>query len=147
MLIPPNPIKMSKLNMFEQVEQMLKVLKMLTFLGAELLSNWLLNEASPPDSTALVTAVGIPSNVRLETSRLGPMMTGPTESQDRRGLKLQRIASIHRQIAYFYRKIAFCPSQSAFSHQSISIIHHREREFSLSPEGARAPREQVLEHK
>jgi len=76
--------------MFEQVEQVLKVLKMLTFLGAELLSNWLLNEASPLDSTALVTAVSIPSNVRLETSRLGPKMTGPARTEDCRGMILQR---------------------------------------------------------
>jgi len=81
------------------------------------------DEVSPLDETALVTAVSIPSNVRLETSRLGPMMTGPTKTEDRRGLKLQRLAFIHRQIAFF--------------HQSISIIHHRDREFPRSPEGAR----------
>ncbi len=51
-------------------------------------------EVSPLDGTALVTAVSIPSNVRLETSRLGPMMTGPTKTEDRRGMKLQR--SYHR---------------------------------------------------
>ena len=33
------------------------------------------DEVSPLDETALVTAVSIPSNVRLETSRLGPKMT------------------------------------------------------------------------
>jgi len=74
--------------MFEQVEQVLKVLKILTLLGAAFLSNWLLDEVSPPDSTALVTAVSIPSNVRLETSRLGPKMTGPTRTEDRRGMIL-----------------------------------------------------------
>ncbi len=44
---------------------------------------------SPLDGTALVTAVLNPSNVRLETSRLGPKMTGPTKSKGRRGMKLQ----------------------------------------------------------
>ena len=44
------------------------------------------DEVSPLDETALVTAVKILSNVRLETSRLGPMMSGPTESQDRRAI-------------------------------------------------------------
>ncbi len=107
---------MSKLNMFEQIEQVLKVLKMLTFLGAAFLSIWLnpllLDEVSPLDDTALVTAVSIPSNVRLETSRLGPMMTGPTKTKDRRGLKLQR-------------------------------SYHRDREFPRSHEVARTPRGRV----
>ena len=47
------------------------------------------DEVSPLDETALVTAVSIPSNVRLETSRLGPTMTGLTKSEDRRGMRLQ----------------------------------------------------------
>ncbi len=101
--------------MFEQVEQVLKVLKMLTFLGAELLSNWLLNEVSPPDETALVRQFRFLALRRLRTSQLRPTMTGPTKTKDRRGMKLQQLTSIHR----------------------------RDREFSLSPEGARAPREQV----
>ncbi len=82
--------------MFEQVEQVLKVLKMLTFLGAELLSNWLLDEVSPPDSTALAAAVENPSNVRLETSRLGPKMTGLARTEDCRGMILQRSYLRHR---------------------------------------------------
>ena len=86
--------------MFEQVEQVLKVLKMLTFLGAAFLSNWLLDEVSPPDSTALVTAVENPSNVRLETSRLGPKMTGLAGTEDCRGMILQQIASIYRGLAF-----------------------------------------------
>ena len=61
------------------------------YMGKTLLPN---DEVSPLDETALVTAVENPSNVRLETSRLGPMMTGPTRTEDRRGLKLQR--SYHR---------------------------------------------------
>ena len=39
-------------------------------------------EVSPLGSTALITAISIPSNMRLETSRLGPMMTGPTRTED-----------------------------------------------------------------
>jgi len=113
MLIPPHPIEMSKLNMFEQVEQVLKVLKMLTFLGAAFLSNWLLNEVSPLDETALVTAVSIPSNVRLETSLLGPMTTGPTKSEARWGMIL---------------------------HAKRSYLRHRA--FPRSPEGARTLRKQ-----
>ncbi len=42
-------------------------------------------------------------------------MTGPTKTEDRRGMKLQQLAFIHR----------------------------RDREFSRSPEGARTPRGQV----
>ena len=42
-------------------------------------------------------------------------MTGPTKTEDRRGMKLQQLTFIHR----------------------------RDREFSRSPEGARTPREQV----
>jgi len=126
---------MSKLNMFEQVEQMLKVLKMLTFLGTAFLSNWLLDEVSPPDSTALATAVGNPSSVRLETSRLGPKMTGPARTEDCRGMILQQIASIYRGLAFIYRQIAFI-------HQPISIYPHlRHRAFPRSPEGARTSRE------
>jgi len=52
------------------------------------------DEVSPLDETALARQLKIPSNVRLETSRLGPMMTGPTRTEDRRGLKLQH--SYHR---------------------------------------------------
>ncbi len=54
------------------------------------------DEVSPPDSTALVTAVSIPSNVRLETSRLGPKMTGPARTEDCRGMILQRSYLRHR---------------------------------------------------
>ena len=95
------------------VEDVAQMLTDAHILGAALLSNWLnpllLDEVSPLDETALVTAVSIPSNVRLETSRLGPTMTGPTKSEDRRGMKLQQVAFIHRW----------------------------DREFSRSPEGAR----------
>jgi len=99
---------MSKLNRCEQVEQVLTGAHRCSNVGSTDLEQvsppldavrlgkpFLTDdEVSPLDETALVTAVSIPSNVRLETSRLGPMMTGPTESQDRRGLKLQR--SYHR---------------------------------------------------
>ena len=105
--------------MFEQVEQVLKVLKMLTFLGAAFLSNWLVDEVSPPDSTALVTAVSIPSNVRLETSRLGPKMTGPAKTEGRRGMILPE-------------------GCVKFAHP----YYLRHRAFPRSPEGARTPREQ-----
>ncbi|MEE8114546.1 MAG: hypothetical protein V3T23_09340, partial [Nitrososphaerales archaeon] len=39
-------------------------------------------------SAAVVTAVSIPSNVRLETSRLGPKMNVTTKSEARWGMKL-----------------------------------------------------------
>ncbi len=79
---------MSKLNMFEQVEQLLKVLKMLTFLGAELLSNWLLNEASPLDETASARQLKFSALRRLETAQPRPVMAGLTDSEARRGMKL-----------------------------------------------------------
>ncbi len=76
----------------EDVAQMLTDAQDAHILGAALLSNWLnpllLDEVSPLGSTALVTAVSIPSSVRSETSRLGPKMTGPTESEDRWGMRL-----------------------------------------------------------
>jgi len=103
--------------MFEQVEQVLKVLKMLTLLGAAFLSNWLLDEVSPLDETALARQFRFSALRRLRTTQLRPTMTGPTRTEDRRGMKLQQL----------------------------TLIHRRDREFSRSPEGARAPREQVLD--
>jgi len=73
-----------------------------------------LDEVSPLDETALARQFEFSALRRLETSQLRPMITGPTESQDRRGMKLQR-------------------------------SYHRDREFPRSPEGAKAPRGQVLE--
>ena len=57
-------------------------------------------EESPLGSTALVTAVEIPSNVRLETSRLGPKMTGPTKTEGRRGMILYAKHSYLRHRAF-----------------------------------------------
>ena len=75
------------------------------------------DEVSPLDETTLARQFSIPSSEGVRTTQLGPTMTGPTKTEDRRGMKLQQLTFIHR----------------------------RDREFSLSPEGARAPREQVLE--
>ena len=95
------------------VEDVAQMLTDAQILEAALLSNWLtpllLDEVSLLGSTALVTAVEIPSNVRLETSRLGPKMTGPTKTEGRRGMKLQQL----------------------------TFIHLRHRGFPRSPEGAR----------
>ena len=44
-----------------------------------------LDEVSPLDETALARQLKIPSNVRLETSRLGPKMTGPTKTEESSG--------------------------------------------------------------
>ena len=78
--------------MYRQIDQVFKMLKMFKILGTDLLSIWLssllLGEVSPLGSTALVTAVENPSNVRLGTSRLGPKMTGPTRTEDCRGMIL-----------------------------------------------------------
>jgi len=83
---------MNKLNMYRQVEHLLTDAQDAHILGAALLSNWLtpllFGDVSPLGSTALVTAVSIPSNVRLETSRLGRMTTGPTRTKGRWGMKL-----------------------------------------------------------
>ncbi len=130
--------------MFEQVEQVLKVLKMLTFLGAELLSNWLLNEVSPPDETALARQFfSIPSSEGVRTSQLGPKMTEPTKTEDRRGMKLPQLAFIRRQLAFIYRQIAFFHRQIALIHQPISTYPHlRHREFSRRREAPRTPTEQ-----
>jgi len=52
------------------------------------------DEVSPHDETALARQFEFSALSGLETSQLRPMMTGPTRTQDRRGLKLQR--SYHR---------------------------------------------------
>jgi len=99
------------MNKCEQVEQVLTDALRCSDIGTrdlEQVGPHILDEVSPLDETALETAVSIPSNVRLETSRLGPMMTGPTKSKDCRGMKLQ-----------------------------VKSSYHRDREFPRSPEGAR----------
>ncbi len=73
------------------------------------------DEVSPLDETALARQFEFSALRRLRTTQLRPMMTGPTKTQDRRGMKLQQL----------------------------TFIHHRDREFSRSPEGARTPRGQV----
>ncbi len=89
--------------MCEHFDQVFKMIKMFKILGTDLLSIWLssllLDEVSLLDETALVTAVSIPSNVRLETSRLGRMTTGPTKSEDHWGMKLP-----HRRDREFSRR-------------------------------------------
>jgi len=52
------------------------------------------DEVSPPDETALARQFRFSALSGLETSQLRPMMTGPTKTEDRRGMKLQR--SYHR---------------------------------------------------
>ena len=61
------------------------------YMGKTLLPN---DEVSPLDETALARQFEFSALSGLETSQLGPMMTGLTKSQDRRGLKLQH--SYHR---------------------------------------------------
>ncbi len=75
------------------------------------------DEVSPLDETTLARQFSIPSSEGVRTTQLGPTMTGPTKTEDRRGMKLQQLTFIHR----------------------------RDKEFSRSPEGARTPRGQVLE--
>ncbi len=130
---------MSKLNMYRQIEQLLTDAQDAHFLGAAFLSNWLLDEVSPPDETALARQFFSPSSEGLRTSQLGPEMTEPTKTEDRRGMKLLHLAFIYRQIAFFHRQIAFI-------HQPISTYPHlRHREFSRRREAPRTPRGQVLE--
>ncbi len=54
------------------------------------------DEVSPLDETALARQFEISALSGLETSQLGPMMTGPTRTEDRRGLKLHAKRSYHR---------------------------------------------------
>jgi len=84
--------------------------------AASVLETLLTNdEVSPLDETALARQFRFSALRRLRTTQLRPTMTGPTKTEDRRGMKLQQLTFIHR----------------------------RDREFSRSPEGARTPREQV----
>ena len=85
------------------------------YMGKTLLPN---DEVSPLDETALARQLKIPSNVRLETSRLGPKMTGPTKSKGCRGMRLQSAGDTVR---------------------IRGGTHLRGREFPRSPEGARTP--------
>ncbi len=54
------------------------------------------DEVSPPDETALARQFEISALSGLETSQLGPMMTGLTRTEERRGMKLQVKGSYHR---------------------------------------------------
>jgi len=72
-----------------------------------------LDEVSPLDETTLARQFSIPSSEGVRTTQLGPTMTGPTKTEDRRGMKLQQLTFIHRW----------------------------DREFSRSPVGARTLRE------
>jgi len=49
-------------------------------------SPYTLDEASPLDETALARQL-VSALSGLETSQLGPTMTGPTKTEERRGLK------------------------------------------------------------
>ncbi len=101
---------MSKLNMYRQIEQLLTVAQDAHFLGAAFLSNWLLDEVSPPDETVLARQFfSIPSSEGVRTSQLGPEMTGPARSEDRRGMKLPQLAFIRRQIAFIHQPISTYP--------------------------------------
>ena len=66
----------------------------------------------PLGETALARQFEISALRRLEITQLRPTMTGPTKTKDRRGMTLQQL----------------------------TFIHHRDREFSRRPEGARTPR-------
>ena len=46
-----------------------------------------LDEVSPLDETALARQFKSSALRRLETTQLGPTMTGPTKTKDRRGMK------------------------------------------------------------
>jgi len=89
---------------FEQVSPPLDAVR----LGKPFLTN---DEVSPSDETALARQFQFPALRRLRTTQLGPTITGPTKTEDRRGMIL------HAKRSY-----------------------RRDREFSRSPEGARIPR-------
>jgi len=130
--------------MYRQIDQVLTDAQDAHILGAASLSNWLPDEVSPPDETALARQfLPIPSSEGVRTSQLGPEMTGPTRSEGRRGMKLPQLAFIRRQLAFIYRQIAFFHRQIALIHQPISTYPHlRHREFSRRREAPRTPREQ-----
>ncbi len=46
------------------------------------------DEVSPLDETALARQFEFSALRRLETAQLGPKMTGPTKTEERRGMKL-----------------------------------------------------------
>ncbi len=47
-----------------------------------------LRKVSPLDETTLARQFSIPSSEGVRTTQLGPTMTGPTKTEDRRGMKL-----------------------------------------------------------
>ena len=127
--------------MYRQIDQVLTDAQDAHILGAAFLSNWLLDEVSPPDETALARQFQFPALRDWKTTQLGPEMTGPTKTEDRRGMKLLQLAFIRRQLAFILRQTAFFHRQIAFIHQPISTYPHlRHREFSRRREAPRTPR-------
>ncbi len=66
-------------------------------------------EVSPPDDTALARQFQFPALRRLETTQLRPTMTGPTKTEDRRGMKpYGRVQSPHRRGKEFPERSESC---------------------------------------
>ena len=92
---PTKPVTTVKLLIQKQVTMNLSIFE--GSIRDEALSDY---EVSPPDETALATAVLTPALRRLEPSHLGPTMTGPAESEERRGMIPHgrgQLASAHRR--------------------------------------------------
>ncbi len=84
--------------MYRQIDQVLTDAQDAHILGAAFLSNWLLDEVSPLDETALARQFfSMPSSEGVRTSQLGPEMTEPTKTEDRRGMILHYLR--HREFS------------------------------------------------
>ncbi len=92
--------------MYRQIDQVLTDAQDAHILGAAFLSNWLLDEVSPPDETALARQFFSPSSEGVRTSQLGPTMTGPTKTEDRRGMILHAKRSYRRDREFSRRREA-----------------------------------------
>jgi len=64
-----------------------------------------LDEVSPLDETALARQFESSALRRLETTQLGPTMTGPTKTEERRGMKSHgKVQGPHRRDRAFPRR-------------------------------------------
>ena len=105
-----NPAKpLRTINLLKKIHLTVKLSKKEGSIRDGALSDY---EVSPLDETALARQLRNSALRRLETTQLRPTMTGPTKTEDRRGMK---------------------------SHGRGQGAHRRGREFPRSPVGARTP--------
>ncbi len=92
-----------------------------------------LDELSPLDETALARQCESSALRRLETSQLGPTITGPTKTKDRRGLKSHgRVQGPHRRGREFPEPLTGASPNTArafdMNQRSLELIEIEQRQ-------------------